>query len=67
MQIWLNGSAYQVAQGITTVQQLLQYLNLHQRVLMIEHNGNIWQPEDNPATSIAEGDTLEIVHFVGGG
>jgi sulfur carrier protein len=67
VQIRLNGSAYAVAEGITTIEQLLAYLHVHQRVLMIEYNGNILQKEDYRTTLLAEGDTMEMVHFVGGG
>jgi sulfur carrier protein len=67
VQIRLNGSAYAVAEGITTIEQLLAYLHVHQHVLMIEYNGNILQKEDYRTTLLAEGDTMEMVHFVGGG
>nr|WP_139179463.1 sulfur carrier protein ThiS [Lihuaxuella thermophila] len=63
----LNGQGYEVADGIQTIAHLLEHLNLGQRVVVVEHNRKVLQKEDHPQAVLADGDVVEIVHFVGGG
>ena len=50
-----------------TVSELVRELSLDPSKVAVEHNGTI-APRSGLAThTISDGDTLEIVHFVGGG
>jgi len=50
-----------------TVQAYLESLGIDPRRVAVELNRDILPKADYPGTQLAEGDTLEIVHFVGGG
>lgn len=68
MEIVVNGENREVAEGLTLTLLLEQFSIGGDRNLAIEHNGEFLDPETNwDGVVIAEGDTLEIVHFVGGG
>jgi len=48
--------------------ELLGTLRIDPRLVVIEHNRTILRDRDKFATqSLASGDVVEIVHFVGGG
>jgi len=65
MRLKLNGKEREV-EGVATVDQLVESLGIH-RMIVVEHNGAILRKEQYPETSLSDGDTLEIVHMVGGG
>jgi len=68
MEITVNGETREVEQGVTLARLLEQFGLGGERNLAIEHNGEFLDPETAPDTVvIGEGDSLEIVHFVGGG
>jgi len=68
MEITINGEAREVEQGLNLTRLLEQFGIGGERNLAIEHNGEFLDTEaDWDAVVIGEGDTLEIVHFVGGG
>jgi thiamine biosynthesis protein ThiS len=50
-----------------TLNQLLTALGLQHDRVAVERNGQIISRPSWPTTSLAQGDKLEIVHFVGGG
>lgn len=62
----MNGDAREIPAGLT-VQSLLEHLELQPRLVVVEHNGDILRRERYPETGVASGDSLELVHFVGGG
>ena len=64
--ITLNGAPCPVA-GHPDIRTLLVSLNLNPARVVVEHNGAILPPEHLDTTPLAAGDTVEIVHFVGGG
>jgi sulfur carrier protein len=69
MHFVLNGQTRefeQLAPG-ANLQDLIAELGLKGDRVAIEHNGNIVSRADWAGTRLAEGDRLEIVHFVGGG
>ncbi len=68
MEITVNGTIREVEVGLT-LDRLLEQLGIGgERNLAIEHNGKFLDPEEAWDTvEISEGDTLEVVHFVGGG
>jgi sulfur carrier protein len=51
----------------TTLDHLIQALNLKADRVAVEHNGEIAPRTTWPNVAILNGDKLEIVHFVGGG
>ena len=61
----VNGESRRTA--ATTIAQLVQELELDPAKVAVEHNGTIAPRSALADHAIAEGDTLEIVHFVGGG
>lgn len=46
---------------------LLRQLDLDPRMVVVEHNRAIVRKDALADTDVAEGDAVEIVHFVGGG
>lgn len=64
--IRLNGEPTEVASG-STVLDLLERLDRHPRTVAVERNGDIVPRQRYGETVLAEGDRLEVVHFVQGG
>jgi thiamine biosynthesis protein ThiS len=64
--ITLNGKARRVP-GPATVADLLRHLQLDPRTVVVELNRHIVRRPQLAETQLAEGDTVELVHFVGGG
>jgi thiamine biosynthesis protein ThiS len=62
----VNGEKRTIAAG-RSVEDLLGELGLHPRLIVVEHNREILERERYGAVEVREGDTLELVHFVGGG
>lgn len=65
MKITVNGNATELPDGLT-VAGLVQHLGLTGPVA-IERNRDVVPRAEHPTTVLAEGDHVEIVHFVGGG
>ena len=65
MKLIINGQQQDSAAG--TLAQLIEQLGMKQDRVAVELNRNIVPRGQWPETSLAEGDNLEIVHFVGGG
>jgi thiazole synthase len=63
--IHLNGDLRTVATG--TVMDLLRSLDIDPRTVVVELNRSIVRRPDLEATTIHDGDEIELVHFVGGG
>jgi thiamine biosynthesis protein ThiS len=66
MNITINGKITETTAG-STVQNLLDQLRLDSRQVVVERNRDIVPRQRFAEEFLAEGDTLEIVHFVGGG
>ncbi len=64
--VQLNGELRDVPADLT-VEQLLVHLDLNPRLVVVEHNGEILRRDSYESARISAGDTLELVHFVGGG
>jgi thiamine biosynthesis protein ThiS len=62
----VNGEARRARRGITLA-GLLSDLSLDPRAVVVEHNRRIVRRDALAATSVGEGDKIELVHFVGGG
>jgi len=66
MSIRLNGKERDVPTG-TTVRSLLDDLDLHPGMIVVELNREILERDGYDGVPVSEGDTIELVHFVGGG
>ncbi len=66
MVITLNGERFELDRPLT-VTDLLTRLDIDPRRVAIEHNLAILKRQRFSDVVIAEGDTVEIVNFVGGG
>ena len=62
----LNGRERQVAGG-QTVRELLASLELTPELVVVERNREILERDRYGDVVVQDGDTLELVHFVGGG
>ena len=63
----VNGEERALAAG-STLGDLLRSLELDPRLVVVEHNRVILRDRERYASlALGRGDTLEIVHFVGGG
>jgi len=62
----LNGEPYEVAAD-ATVLDLVTGLGRDPRTVAVERNGELVPRAAFPATRLAAGDRLEVVHFVQGG
>ena len=67
MQLTINGKPRSFDAASLTVAELVQHLELVGKRLAIERNGEIVPRSQFEATSLADGDKLEIVGAVGGG
>jgi thiamine biosynthesis protein ThiS len=66
MHLTINGTPRDVTRS-TTVEDLLGELELDPRAVVVELNREIIRRPALAATPVADGDVVEIVHFVGGG
>jgi thiazole synthase len=63
--VTVNGTSRKAAGSLS---DLLQSLSIDARSVVVEHNGTIIRDRASlPSVVLAEGDVVEIVHFVGGG
>lgn len=63
----VNGERRTVAAG-TTLAAFLRSLDLDPRLIVVERNREILRDRESFGTlPLADGDVLELVHFVGGG
>jgi thiamine biosynthesis protein ThiS len=65
MKITINGQ--EQTSGPITLAQLIEQLGMKQDRIAVELNRDIVPRANWAETNLAEGDHLEIVHFVGGG
>lgn len=66
MRIQINGQAKEVTEG-QTITALLDELQIRPGRVIVELNRNIISRDAHGSTTLKADDTLEIVHFVGGG
>ena len=64
--IMINGERRTVAAGATLL-ELLASLELDPRVVVVEHNRAIVRRPRLSGVTVVQGDSIELVHFVGGG
>ncbi|MFN8627817.1 MAG: sulfur carrier protein ThiS [Candidatus Binatia bacterium] len=66
MQVIINGDAHTLAEGVT-IADVVNRLGLNRRRIAVERNREIVAREAYGSLVLADGDCIEIVHFVGGG
>ena len=66
LEILVNGEPRRVP-GPATAADLLRLLGLDARTVVVELNRQIVRRPQLGETALATGDTVELVHFVGGG
>ena len=62
----VNGELKQIADGATLLEVLTE-LELDPRAVVVEHNRRIVRRPGLADVTVAAGDAIELVHFVGGG
>lgn len=66
VEIVVNGTTRAVPEGLTAA-ELLDRLDLHPGMVVVELNREIVRREQLATLPIQAGDRIELVHFVGGG
>ena len=66
LQIILNGEGFELEAPLS-VTALLEKLDIDPRRVAVEHNLTILKRQRFPEVLVGEGDSVEIVNFVGGG
>lgn len=66
MTICVNGTKRQIPQG-TTLERLVEQFQLKTKSVVLELNQKVMDRNVFSATELKDNDTIEIVHFVGGG
>ncbi|MEO6418808.1 MAG: sulfur carrier protein ThiS [Polyangiaceae bacterium] len=66
MRVTLNGEARDIPDGLT-VRGLVEHLALTGGPVAVEVNQEVVVRAEHAVRLVAEGDAIEIVHFVGGG
>ena len=66
MRVYVNGEAKELSDRIS-LSELITELNLPAGRIAVELNRNVVRRNDWSTTMLADDDSLEIVHFVGGG
>lgn len=66
MRVHVNGESRDVPEGLT-VRGLVEYLGLTEGPVAVEVNRAVVPRAQHAERPIAEGDEIEVVHFVGGG
>jgi thiamine biosynthesis protein ThiS len=64
--VQLNGKPRHVEAGLT-VKELVESLGLNPALVVVELNREILSRSRYGAVGVQDGDTIELVHFVGGG
>jgi thiamine biosynthesis protein ThiS len=66
IKVRLNGKEREIDRG-HTVRTLLESLDLHPGMVVVELNLDILERGSYDEVDVSAGDSLELVHFVGGG
>jgi sulfur carrier protein len=67
VRIQLNGKAHELPEHVKTTAQLLAFLELENRIVIVEINQDIVMKEEYEIHELNEEDKVELIHFVGGG
>lgn len=66
MKLTVNGELREVPDGLT-VRGLVEHLGLTEGPVAVEKNREVVPRAEHASVALADGDVIEIVHFVGGG
>ena len=66
IRVQVNGKEREIDRGLT-VRGLLDALELHPGMVVVELNREILERDTYDGVDVSAGDTIELVHFVGGG
>lgn len=66
IQVYLNGETRKIPSDFN-LQQLLEHFSLPSQRVAVELNKTVVRRGDWKATKINDADTIEVIHFVGGG
>lgn len=66
IEITLNGEKRKIAEP-ATIASLLETLGLAERRVAVLRNGEVVRRAEFEATDLSEGDSIDIIHMVGGG
>ncbi len=66
IRVSLNGKDREVG-GDHSIRSLIESLELHPSLVVVELNREILERDRYGDVPVQEGDTIELVHFVGGG
>jgi sulfur carrier protein len=66
MNVVINGETKELQDGLS-LNQLIERLSLPARRMAVEVNKHVIRKQDWDKVTISEKDSIEIVHFVGGG
>ena len=66
MRLQINGQEQEVA-AVSTIADLVRALELDTGRVAVERNLEVVPRSQHAVTPLAEGDRIEIVHFIGGG
>lgn len=67
MKLTINGDTYADLPDSLTVAGLIAHLGLPEKKIAIERNLEIVSKSTFDTVCLSDGDTLEIIHFIGGG
>ena len=67
MQLKVNGEQRSLDAGLTHLNQVIEALGHHPKLVVVEFNGLILTPDLWAQQAVKDGDSLEIVTIVGGG
>ena len=67
MQLTVNGEIRNLKADLTQLDQVIEALGHHPRLVVVEFNGLILSPDLWAKQQVSDGDSLEIVTIVGGG
>ncbi|MRN52964.1 sulfur carrier protein ThiS [Paenibacillus monticola] len=67
MKLLINGTVSEYSEDCRTIDELLNRSEWSGRLIIVELNGGIISKEDYGNVCLADGDRIELVHFVGGG
>ena len=67
MQLTVNGEQRDLQAGLTQLDQVVEALGHHPKLVVVEFNGLILTPDLWAQHQVKDGDSLEIVTIVGGG
>ncbi|MEV3398856.1 sulfur carrier protein ThiS [Paenibacillus larvae] len=63
----VNGVGTELPDTLRTISDLLAHFELGEKMLVVERKGLILESGNHDETGVSDGDSIEIVHFIGGG